>query len=67
MAAENGHLNVLEYLHEMVGLTVDDARADNNYAFTKARRYSRLDALNWLKVTFGISADVTCPGGDDVS
>ena len=50
-AAENGHVEVLKWLHKTFGLT-DDARANDNYALRWAAREGHVEVLKWLHTRF---------------
>ena len=54
IASENGHLDVLKWLHETYGLTPEDARSENNYAFKWASQNGHIHITQWLTDTFGI-------------
>ena len=45
------------YLREGYGLTADDARANDNEALRWASRIDRLDVLEYLCKSYGLSAD----------
>ena len=51
-ACDNGHLNVVTYLHREIGLTVDDLRSDDNYALYTACKYDHLDIVEYLQDNF---------------
>ena len=57
LAARNGHIKVLRWLHDTFRLTADDARAYDNYALRYAARYGSLEVLKWLKEMFGLTGE----------
>ena len=55
--ASRGHLEVLKWLHQTFALTVEDVRADNNYALRRSAANGRLEVLKWLHQTFALTIE----------
>jgi hypothetical protein len=60
IACENGHLDVAQWLVATFGLTADDARARNNYAFRASCIYGHVNVAQWLVATFGLIVEGAC-------
>lgn len=57
LAAEEGHLDTLKWLHENYNITKADTKYKYNYAYRMAYQNSYLDVLKWLHETFKITKD----------
>lgn len=53
-AAKHGHVDIVQYLHDVMKLNVVDARACNNYALRKAAQNGHNSVLNYLRIHFGL-------------
>jgi len=47
-AAENGHIDIVKYLFETVGLTKEDVEDDWNRALREAARYSHFEVVRYI-------------------
>jgi len=56
-AAQNGHLEMVQYLVEKFELTADDARADDNFALRFAAENGQLETVKYLVDRFELTAD----------
>ena len=53
-AVKNGHVEVLRFLKDEVGLTVDDFRVRDNLPMILADELNQSDVIDFLNDNFGI-------------
>ncbi len=57
LAAEMGHVNVLQFLHDIVGMNIGDFRAQDNEAIVAATRRNNINVLQFLLNTIKLTRD----------
>jgi hypothetical protein len=56
-ACAHGHLTLAEWLVKTFSLSIDDVRADGNFALNSASYEGELAVVVWLVETVGLTAD----------
>lgn len=59
LAADNGHLEVVRFLHDM-GLTADDVQMDNFYPLWTAAEKGHFDVFKYITESFQVTEDHVC-------
>ena len=57
LAAREGHVEVLKWLHYTFRLTADDSRSVDNEALRCAAENGHVEVLKWLQETFGLTEE----------